>query len=129
LPTAKEAGLPDVLLTTWTGWYAPKGTPREVVQKINADIRAAAADAKVLVRLESMGGWPKLMSPEEFTAFTLSEKERWGSIIRRANIRLGEERARQGSLRGNKGPRIRHVADEGAPFETITVDKLTPVIG
>jgi len=88
LPTAKEAGLPDVLLTTWTGWYAPKGTPREVVQKINADIRAAAADAKVLVRLESMGGWPKLMSPEEFTAFTLSEKERWGSIIRRANIRL-----------------------------------------
>jgi taurine dioxygenase len=35
----------------------------------------------------------------------------------------------QGSLRGNKGPRIRHQADEGAPYETITIDKLTPVIG
>ena len=35
----------------------------------------------------------------------------------------------QGSLRGNKGPRIRHVVEEGAPFETITVDKVTPVIG
>lgn len=88
LPTAKEAGLPDVLLTTWTGWYAPKGTPTEIVHKINSDIRTAAADPKVLGRLESMGGWPKLMSPEEFAAFTASEKERWGSIIRRANIRL-----------------------------------------
>src|SRR5215510_11496402 len=35
----------------------------------------------------------------------------------------------QGSLRGNKGPRIRHQADEGAPYETITIDKLTPIIG
>jgi tripartite-type tricarboxylate transporter receptor subunit TctC len=88
LPTAREAGLPDVLLTTWTGWYAPKGTPAEIVNKINADIRIAAQDPKVLSRLESMGGWPKLMSPGEFAAFTASEKERWGNIIRRANIRL-----------------------------------------
>ena len=88
LPTAAEAGLPEVLLTTWTGWYAPKGTSVEVVQRINADIRAAAKDPKVLERLESMGGWPKLMSPQEFAAFTVSEKERWGNIIRRANIRL-----------------------------------------
>ena len=35
----------------------------------------------------------------------------------------------QGSLRGNAGPRYRHVADESAPYETITVDKLTPIIG
>ena len=88
LPTAAEAGLAEVLLTTWTGWYAPKDTSAEVVQKINADIRAAAKDPKVLERLESMGGWPKLMSPQEFAAFTVSEKERWGNIIRRANIRL-----------------------------------------
>src|SRR5437667_7253282 len=35
----------------------------------------------------------------------------------------------QGSLRGNKGPRIRYQADESAPYETITIDKLTPIIG
>ncbi len=35
----------------------------------------------------------------------------------------------EGSLRGNKGPRIRHVADESAPYETLTIDKLTPIIG
>ena len=88
LPTAAEAGLPDVLLTTWTGYYVPKGTPREVVSKINADIRAVAAMPDVLARLESMGGAPKLMSPEEFAAFTRSEKERWGKIIRRANMKV-----------------------------------------
>ncbi len=88
LPTAAEAGLPDVLLTTWTGYYVPKGTPREIVQKINADIRRVAAMPEVLARLEAMGGAPKLMSPEEFAAFTRSEKERWGKIIRRANMKV-----------------------------------------
>lgn len=88
VPTAKEAGLPDVLLTTWTGYYAPKGTPREIVDRINADIRAVAAQPEVIARLEGLGNMPKLMAPDEFAAFTRSEKERWGRIIRQANIRL-----------------------------------------
>jgi tripartite-type tricarboxylate transporter receptor subunit TctC len=88
LPTAAEAGYPGVLLTTWTGYYAPKGTPREIVQKINADIRKVAAQPEMKARLDEAGWTPKLMAPEEFAAFTLSEKERWGNIIRRANIRL-----------------------------------------
>ncbi|MDP1752320.1 MAG: tripartite tricarboxylate transporter substrate binding protein [Reyranella sp.] len=88
VPTSVEAGLPEVLLTTWTGYYVPKGTPRDIVQKINADIRAVAAMPEVLARLEALGGVPKLMSPAEFAAFTRSEKERWGKIIRRANIKV-----------------------------------------
>jgi len=88
LPTAAEAGYPNVLLTTWTGYYVPKGTPREIVQKINADIRKVAAMPEVKARLDEAGWTPKLMSPEEFAAFTVAEKERWGNIIRRANIRL-----------------------------------------
>ncbi|WP_421997596.1 Bug family tripartite tricarboxylate transporter substrate binding protein [Reyranella sp.] len=88
LPTAAEAGYPDVLLTTWTGFYVPKGTPREIVETINADIRKVAALPEVLERLASIGGVPKLMSQAEFAAFTASEKERWGKIINRANIRL-----------------------------------------
>ena len=66
----------------------PKGTPREIVQKINADIAKVAAMPEVRVRLDEAGWSPKLMAPEEFAAFTVSEKERWGNIIRRANIRL-----------------------------------------
>ena len=88
MPTAAEAGLPDVLLTTWTGLYAPKGTPREIVDKINADIHAVAAKPEVFARLDAMGTAPKLMSPDEFAAFTRSEKERWGKIIHRANIKV-----------------------------------------
>ncbi|MCW5734824.1 MAG: tripartite tricarboxylate transporter substrate binding protein [Enhydrobacter sp.] len=88
VPTAAEAGLPDVLLTTWTGLYVPRGTPREIVDRINADIRAAAVRPDVLARLESIGTVPKLMSPDEFAAFTRSEKERWSKIIERANIKV-----------------------------------------
>jgi tripartite-type tricarboxylate transporter receptor subunit TctC len=88
LPTAAEAGLPGLLLTTWTGYYVPKGTPAETVQRINADIRKVAAMPAVRARLEETGWSPKLMSPEEFAAFTRSEKQRWGDIIRRANIKL-----------------------------------------
>jgi tripartite-type tricarboxylate transporter receptor subunit TctC len=88
LPTAAEAGLPDVLLTTWTGYYAPKATPRWIVDQINADIRAVAANPAVKARLDSAGWSPRHMSPDEFTEFTRSERERWGKIIRRANIRV-----------------------------------------
>jgi tripartite-type tricarboxylate transporter receptor subunit TctC len=88
LPTAAEAGYPGVLLTTWTGYYVPKGTPREVVQRIHDDIAIVAARPDVKVRLDATGWSPRLMSPEQFTAFTVSEKERWGKIIHRANIRL-----------------------------------------
>ncbi len=88
VPTAAEAGLPEVLLTTWTGLYVPRGTPREIVEKINADVRAVAAKPDVLARLEAMGSGPRLMSPDEFAAFTRAEKERWGRIIHRANIKV-----------------------------------------
>ena len=88
VPTAAEAGLADVLLTTWSGLYAPRGTPREIVDRINADFHAVAAKPDVLARLEAVGTAPKLMSPDEFAAFTRSEKERWGRIIQRANIKV-----------------------------------------
>jgi len=88
MPTATEAGLPEVQLTTWTGFYAPKGTPGEIVQSIYADIAKVAAMPEVLERIAAIGGVPKLMNPQDFAAFTRSEKERWGAIIRRANIKV-----------------------------------------
>lgn len=88
MPTAAEAGLPDVLLTTWTGFYAPKGTPAEIVDRINADLYTVAAMPEVVERLVALGGTPKLMRPAEFAAFASAEKERWGQIIRRANIKV-----------------------------------------
>jgi tripartite-type tricarboxylate transporter receptor subunit TctC len=88
MPTAAEAGFPDVLLTTWTGFYAPKGTPAEIVNRINADLYTVSAMPEVVERLAALGGTPKLMRPAEFAAFASAEKERWGQIIRRANIKV-----------------------------------------
>ena len=88
VPSAVEAGLPEFLISTWTGFYAPKGTPRELVQRINRDIVAACKDPQVLARFESLGGPPTTSSPEEFAAFTRAEIERWGRIIKSANIKL-----------------------------------------
>ena len=88
MPTAAEAGLPEVLLTTWTGFYAPKGTPVEIVNRINADLYTVSAMPEVVERLAALGGTPKLMPPAEFAAFASAEKDRWGQIIRRANIKV-----------------------------------------
>jgi len=89
VPTSVEAGLPDFQIWTWNGFYLPKGTPRELVQRIHADILAAAADPTVLARFDQLGGRPVTSpTPEAFGAFTREEIGRWGRIIRSANIRL-----------------------------------------
>jgi len=88
VPSAAEAGLPEFLLSTWTGFYAPKGTPRDLVRRINRDIVAACNDPQLLARFEGLGGRPVTSTPEEFAAFTRSEIDRWGRIIKSANIKL-----------------------------------------
>ncbi len=89
VPTTVEAGLPELQIWTWTGFYAPKGTPRDIVQKIHRDIVTACTDPQMLTRFESLGGPPVTSAnPDDFTAFTRSEIDRWGRIIRRAQIRL-----------------------------------------
>ena len=88
VPSAMEAGLADFQLSTWTGFYAPKGTPRDIVQRIHRDIVTACNDPQLLTRFEGLGGRPVTSTPEEFAAFTRTEIERWGKIIRAANIKL-----------------------------------------
>jgi len=88
IPSAIEAGLPGFQITTWTGFYAPKGTPKEIVAKINRDIFLACNDPQVLKQFDGLGGPPTTSSPEEFAAFTASEIDRWGKIIRKTNIKL-----------------------------------------
>lgn len=88
VPTTIEAGLPEFQIWTWNGFYAPKGTPREVVQRINKDIIAVCSDPQVLAKFDGLGGHPVTMGPEEFGRFTRSELDRWGKIIRNAGLKL-----------------------------------------
>lgn len=88
VPTTVEAGLADFQIWTWNGFYVPKGTPREVVQRIHRDIVAACNDPQVQARFDGLGGRPVTMTPDEFGAFTRAEIERWGKIIRSAKLKL-----------------------------------------
>jgi tripartite-type tricarboxylate transporter receptor subunit TctC len=89
VPNAAEAGLPAFRFTTWSGVYAPRGTPAEIVARIQADFAAAFADPALAARFAELGGAPEPpASPADFAAFTRAELPRWGEIIRGAGMRL-----------------------------------------
>jgi tripartite-type tricarboxylate transporter receptor subunit TctC len=89
VPTGVEAGLPGFTFTTWSGIYAPKATPPDLVAKIQADFVAAYALPEVKARLDQMGGARAIpATPADFQAFTAQEIESWGRIIRQAGMRL-----------------------------------------
>ena len=88
VPSASQAGLPDFLFTTWSAFYAPKGTPRDIILKLNKDITAAATAPEVVAKLATMGGDLALTTPEQLGAFTRSEMEAWRRVIRAANIKV-----------------------------------------
>jgi tripartite-type tricarboxylate transporter receptor subunit TctC len=87
VPTTAEAGLPALVFTTWSGFYAPRGTPREIVLKLNRDIIAAGTSPETSAKLDALGGSRDFTTPEEFAAFTASELEAWRKVIRAADIR------------------------------------------
>ncbi len=88
VPSAPQAGLHGLLFTTWSAFYAPQGTPRDIVQKLNKDIIAAGTSPEVAARLEGMGGGISFTTPEGLAEFTRSEIEGWRKVIRAANIRI-----------------------------------------
>ncbi len=88
VPTMIEAGVPDFDLGTWYGVWAPAGTPREIVARLNAEIVRIVAQPDVKERLAALGAEPAALSPEEFAVFNKSELERWGRIVRAANVKL-----------------------------------------
>ena len=88
VPTMIESGVPDFDLGTWYGIWAPAGTPRDIVHKLNADVVRAVSQADVKEKLAALGAEPSAFSAEEFAAFNRTEYERWGRIVRASNIKL-----------------------------------------
>jgi len=74
--------------STWFGIGAPKNTPVEIVDKLNKEINAAVADHKIKARLAGLGVEPMPMTPADFGKFIGDETEKWGKVIRAANIEL-----------------------------------------
>lgn len=88
VPTAAQAGLPGLLFTTWSAFYAPRGTPKEIIVKLNKDIIAAGTSPEIAAKLADMGGDVAFTTPEELAQFTKSEIEAWRKVIRAANIKI-----------------------------------------
>jgi tripartite-type tricarboxylate transporter receptor subunit TctC len=88
VPSAPQAGMPDLIFTTWSAFYAPKGTPRETVLKLNKDIIAAGTAPEIAAKLDSMAGGPSFTTPEGLMAFTKSEIEAWRKVVKAANIKI-----------------------------------------
>jgi tripartite-type tricarboxylate transporter receptor subunit TctC len=86
LPTVGEF-VPGYEVSNWFGVGAPKATPAEIVEKLNKEINAGLADPKMKARLADFGGTPLVVSPADFAKLIAEETEKWGKVIRAANIK------------------------------------------
>ena len=91
IPTVDEIGYPGLLVSVWYGLWAPKGTPKDVVVRINDALRAALADPAVRKHLSELG--QELPTAEQTTpaghgAYHRAEVEKWWPIIKAANIKI-----------------------------------------
>ena len=91
VPTTDEAGAPGLHMTFWYGLWAPAGTPRDVITKLNAAVVDAFADPAVQARLTEQGhDIPprEQQTPEALGAHHKAEIEKWWPIIKAAGIKL-----------------------------------------
>jgi tripartite-type tricarboxylate transporter receptor subunit TctC len=87
VPTIGET-VPGYDVSIWYGIAVPRGTPPEMVATLNRAVNAVLADPKLQARLAELGGEPMPMTPAEFGKLVADETERWGKVIRAANIRI-----------------------------------------
>ena len=81
LPTIAEF-LPGYEASAWFGVGAPKGTPSEIVEKVNQALNASFADAKTKARIAELGGTPLPGSPADFRSLFAAEAEKWAKVVR-----------------------------------------------
>jgi tripartite-type tricarboxylate transporter receptor subunit TctC len=90
VPTLAEEGVTGANTETWFSLIAPKATPRDIVQRLNAEVRSALAAPELQRRFAELSLSVDPGSPEELDAFIKSEVVRWGEVIRKAGIKPPE---------------------------------------
>jgi len=88
VPTVAEQGLPGFEATSWFGLQVPVGTPRPIVERLNAALNAALAEPATRERIEHLGARPRGGTPEAFAAFIQAESAKWAEVVRRAGARV-----------------------------------------
>ena len=90
VPSVDEAGLPGFHVSLWSGMWVPKGTPKEIVGKLNEAIRAALDDPAVQKRYSELGlepPSPAQRTPEALRAHQKAEVQKWWPVIKAANVK------------------------------------------
>ena len=88
IPTVAESGVPGFENVTWYGMFAPAKTPREIVNKLNAQVVRILAEPDMAQRLSSQGAEPRSSSPEDLAKFMRVEFERWAKVIKSAGVKV-----------------------------------------
>ena len=86
-PTLVEAGYPDLVVTSWSLWAVPAGTPAKAKEKLRTATQRAFKDAEVIASMRQGGFEPGDMTVAEADAFVKTEYKRWGEVIRAAGIK------------------------------------------
>src|SRR5690606_8835986 len=86
VPTVAEAGFPDLLVSSWFAMYAPKGTPRPVVDKLAGEIEQIMKTDAFREKAASLGADADFKGPDALRAYTKEELDRWGDVVKAANI-------------------------------------------
>lgn len=88
IPTMEEAGLADFHVLSWNGISAPAGTPPAIIEKLNAEVNRILERPDVQEKLRALGAQPGGGTPEEYGEFIDAEIQKWGEVVRQANVQL-----------------------------------------
>ena len=87
VPTSAEAGMPQFQIVNWYVLAAPAGTPRPIVERLNAELSKVMQSPETREHFAGIGGEPVTTNPEQAQTFLRTEYERWGKVIREAGIK------------------------------------------
>jgi tripartite-type tricarboxylate transporter receptor subunit TctC len=88
VPTMSEAGVPGYEATIWLGLMAPKGTPKPIVDQLNAAVSKIVGQAEIKQLWSKQGAVPMVMTPEAFDKYARDDIEKWARVIKTANIKV-----------------------------------------
>lgn len=88
VPSAPEAGLPNLTVATWNGVLAPAGTPPEIIAQLHAAILAGLQEPRLRQLYSAAGAAERTLTPAQFATLIRDDLARWAEVIRRAGIRL-----------------------------------------
>ncbi len=87
IPTAAEGGLPDYHVATWYGLWAPKGTPKEMVERMTAELRKAFAEPALQATWAQLGAEPPNLYGQAFADMVAAETTRWATVVKAGNVK------------------------------------------